>query len=60
MTWKRSQVGSILGHLLNKALDKGNEVGVPDQQIKKITGKADVNKDCIDFANARAKKLIGS
>uniref|UniRef100_A0A8C6BMT9 Synaptosomal-associated protein 23 n=1 Tax=Monodon monoceros TaxID=40151 RepID=A0A8C6BMT9_MONMO len=55
-----TQVGSILGNLKNMALDIGNEIEAQNQQIERITEKADTNKDRIDNANARAKKLIDS
>ncbi|XP_037681685.1 synaptosomal-associated protein 23-like [Choloepus didactylus] len=55
-----AQVGSILGNLKNMALDMGNEIEAQNQQIHRITEKADTNKDRIDIANARAKKLIDS
>ncbi|KAM8781472.1 synaptosomal-associated protein 23 isoform 1-T2 [Rhynchonycteris naso] len=55
-----TQVGSILGNLKNMALDMGNEIEAQNRQIDGITKKADANKDRIDIANARAKKLIDS
>ncbi|XP_062944587.1 synaptosomal-associated protein 23 [Cynocephalus volans] len=55
-----TQVGSILGNLKNMALDMGNEIEAQNQQITRITEKADTNKDRIDNANVRAKKLIDS
>nr|XP_012622005.1 synaptosomal-associated protein 23 isoform X3 [Microcebus murinus] len=55
-----TQVGSILGHLKNMALDMGTEIEAQNKQIEQITEKADTNKDRIDIANARAKKLIDS
>ncbi|XP_049758268.1 synaptosomal-associated protein 23-like [Elephas maximus indicus] len=55
-----TQVGSILGNLKNMALDMGNEIEAQNRQIDRITEKADSNKDRIDIANARAKKLIDS
>uniref|UniRef100_A0A8D0JJH7 Synaptosomal-associated protein n=2 Tax=Sus scrofa TaxID=9823 RepID=A0A8D0JJH7_PIG len=55
-----TQVGSILGNLKNMALDMGNEIEAQNRQIERITEKADTNKDRIDNANARAKKLIDS
>ncbi|XP_003418727.1 synaptosomal-associated protein 23 [Loxodonta africana] len=55
-----TQVGSILGNLKNMALDMGNEIDAHNRQIERITEKADTNKDRIDNANARAKKLIDS
>ncbi|KAH0514569.1 Synaptosomal-associated protein 23 [Microtus ochrogaster] len=55
-----TQVGSILGNLKNMALDMGNEIDAQNQQIQRITEKADTNKDRIDTANTRAKKLIDS
>lgn len=55
-----TQVGSILGNLKNMALDMGNEIDAQNQQIQKITEKADTNKNRIDIANTRAKKLIDS
>ncbi|KAM9645815.1 synaptosomal-associated protein 23 isoform 1-T1 [Trichechus inunguis] len=55
-----TQVGSILGNLKNLALDMGNEIDAQNQQIPRIIEKADTNKDRIENANARAKKLIES
>ncbi|KAM5234995.1 synaptosomal-associated protein 23 isoform 3-T3 [Ctenodactylus gundi] len=55
-----TQVGSILGNLKNMALDMGNEIDAQNRQIDRITEKADTNKDRIDIANTRAKKLIDS
>nr|KAF6388964.1 synaptosome associated protein 23 [Myotis myotis] len=55
-----SQVGNILGNLKNMALDMGNEIEAQNRQIDRITEKADTNKDRIEGANARAKKLIDS
>lgn len=55
-----TQVGSILGNLKNMALDIGNEIDAQNQQIGRISEKADTNRDRIDIANARAKKLIDS
>uniref|UniRef100_A0A8C9AU86 Synaptosomal-associated protein 23 n=1 Tax=Phocoena sinus TaxID=42100 RepID=A0A8C9AU86_PHOSS len=55
-----TQVGSILGNLKNMALDIGNEIEAQNRQIERITEKADTNKDRIDNANARARKLIDS
>jgi len=55
-----TQVGSILGNLKNMALEMGNEIEAQNRQIDRITEKADTNKDRIDVANARAKKLIDS
>nr|XP_020762420.1 synaptosomal-associated protein 23 isoform X1 [Odocoileus virginianus texanus] len=55
-----TQVGDILGNLKNMALDMGNEIEAQNRQIERITEKADTNKDRIDNANARAKKLIDS
>ncbi|XP_043837617.1 synaptosomal-associated protein 23 [Dromiciops gliroides] len=54
------QVGSILGNLKTMAIDMGNEIDSQNKQIDRITEKADTNKDRIDNANARAKKLIDS
>nr|XP_045016232.1 synaptosomal-associated protein 23-like isoform X2 [Jaculus jaculus] len=55
-----TQVGSILGNLKNMALDMGNETDAQNQQVQRITEKANTNKDRIDTANTRAKKLIDS
>uniref|UniRef100_K7BFB3 Synaptosomal-associated protein 23 n=1 Tax=Pan troglodytes TaxID=9598 RepID=K7BFB3_PANTR len=55
-----TQVGSILGNLKDMALNIGNEIDAQNPQIKRITDKADTNRDRIDIANARAKKLIDS
>uniref|UniRef100_A0A8C6YXJ1 Synaptosomal-associated protein n=1 Tax=Nothoprocta perdicaria TaxID=30464 RepID=A0A8C6YXJ1_NOTPE len=53
-----AQVGNILGNLKNMALDMGNEIDAQNKQIDRITIKADTNKDRIEQANIRAKKLI--
>ncbi|XP_028933628.1 synaptosomal-associated protein 23 [Ornithorhynchus anatinus] len=55
-----TQVGSILGNLKNMALDMGNEIESQNKQIDRITEKAETNKDRIELANTRAKKLIDS
>ncbi|XP_003339523.1 synaptosomal-associated protein 23 isoform X2 [Monodelphis domestica] len=55
-----TQVGSILGNLKTMALDMGNEIDSQNKQIGRIIEKADTNKDRIDLANAKAKKLIDS
>lgn len=62
MEWKRTwlKVGSILGTLKNMALDMGTEIEAQNRKVERITEKADTNKDRIDIANARAKKLIDS
>ncbi|XP_043930012.1 synaptosomal-associated protein 23 [Protopterus annectens] len=52
------QVGNILGNLKNLALDMGNEIESQNQQIDRITTKADANRTRIDEANTRANKLI--
>ncbi|KAM3920196.1 synaptosomal-associated protein 23 isoform 1-T2 [Leptodactylus fuscus] len=52
------QVGSILGNLKNMALDMGNEIDSQNKMIDRINEKAITNKDRIDEANVRAKKLI--
>uniref|UniRef100_A0A8C2LY91 Synaptosomal-associated protein n=1 Tax=Cricetulus griseus TaxID=10029 RepID=A0A8C2LY91_CRIGR len=55
-----TQVGSILGNLKNMALDMGNEIDAQNQQIQRITEKADTNKDRIDIAlQDRASKFWG-
>ncbi|XP_044292944.1 synaptosomal-associated protein 23 [Varanus komodoensis] len=53
-----NQVGNILGNLKNMALGMGNEIDKQNQQIKQINDKAEVNKERIEQANAKAKKLI--
>ncbi|XP_032637401.1 synaptosomal-associated protein 23 [Chelonoidis abingdonii] len=55
-----TQVGNILGNLKNLALDMGNEIDSQNKRIDRINEKADTNKDRIEQANARAKKLIDS
>ncbi|XP_019500634.1 PREDICTED: synaptosomal-associated protein 23 isoform X1 [Hipposideros armiger] len=55
-----TQVGNILGNLKNMAIDMGSGIDAQNRQIERITEKADTNKDRIDIANARAKKLIDS
>ncbi|CAI9580559.1 unnamed protein product [Staurois parvus] len=51
-------VGGILGNLKTMALDMGNEIDAQNKQIDRINEKAISNKDHIDEANKRAKKLI--
>uniref|UniRef100_A0A674GJB2 Synaptosomal-associated protein n=1 Tax=Taeniopygia guttata TaxID=59729 RepID=A0A674GJB2_TAEGU len=53
-----TQVGNILGNLKNMALDMGNEIDAQNKQIDRINIKADTNRDRIEQANIRAKKLI--
>ncbi|XP_062973731.1 synaptosomal-associated protein 23 [Elgaria multicarinata webbii] len=53
-----TQVGSILGNLKNMALDMGNEIDSQNKQIDRINDKAETNKDRIEQANVKAKKLI--
>uniref|UniRef100_A0A8D0BU08 Synaptosomal-associated protein n=1 Tax=Salvator merianae TaxID=96440 RepID=A0A8D0BU08_SALMN len=53
-----SQVGNILGTLKNMALNMGNEIDTQNKQIDRINEKADTNRDRIEQANIRAKKLI--
>uniref|UniRef100_A0A8D0G3L3 Synaptosomal-associated protein n=1 Tax=Sphenodon punctatus TaxID=8508 RepID=A0A8D0G3L3_SPHPU len=55
-----TQVGSILGNLKSMAVDMGNEIDSQNKQIDRINVKADTNKDRIEQANAKAKKLIDS
>ncbi|KAM4014259.1 synaptosomal-associated protein 23-like isoform 2-T5 [Anomaloglossus baeobatrachus] len=52
------QVGSIIGNLKHMALDMGNEIDSQNKMIDRINEKATTNKDRIDEANTRAKKLI--
>ncbi|KAM5129212.1 synaptosomal-associated protein 23 isoform 1-T2 [Mantella aurantiaca] len=52
------QVGSILGNLKVMALDMGNEIDAQNKQIDRINDKATANKDHIDEANKKARKLI--
>ncbi|XP_009862785.1 PREDICTED: synaptosomal-associated protein 23 isoform X2 [Apaloderma vittatum] len=53
-----TQVGNILGNLKNMALDMGNEIDAQNKQIDRINVKADTNRERIEQANVRAKKLI--
>ncbi|XP_020649373.1 synaptosomal-associated protein 23 [Pogona vitticeps] len=53
-----AQVGNILGNLKNMALDMGNEIDSQNKQIDRINEKAETNKDRIEHANVKAKKLI--
>ncbi|KAM9147293.1 synaptosomal-associated protein 23 isoform 1-T3 [Pangshura tecta] len=55
-----AQVGNILGNLKNLALDMGNEIDSQNKRIDRINEKADTNKERIEQANVRAKKLIDS
>ncbi|XP_069588641.1 synaptosomal-associated protein 23 [Ranitomeya imitator] len=52
------QVGNIIGNLKSMALDMGNEIDSQNKMIDRINEKAITNKDRIDEANTRAKKLI--
>ncbi|KAK6479241.1 synaptosomal-associated protein 23-like isoform X1 [Huso huso] len=52
------QVGSLIGNLKNMALDMGTEIEKQNNQIDRITVKAETNKVRIDEANQRANKLI--
>ncbi|XP_073442433.1 synaptosomal-associated protein 23 isoform X2 [Dendrobates tinctorius] len=52
------QVGNIIGNLKNMAIDMGNEIDSQNKVIDRINEKAITNKDRIDEANTRAKKLI--
>ncbi|KAJ6667308.1 hypothetical protein lerEdw1_017286 [Lerista edwardsae] len=53
-----TQVGNILGNLKHMALDMGNEIDSQNKQIDRINEKAETNKERIDQANTKAKKLI--
>nr|XP_060616958.1 synaptosomal-associated protein 23 [Anolis sagrei ordinatus] len=53
-----TQVGNILGNLKNMALDMGNEIDSQNKQIDRINEKAETNKDRIEQANVKAKRLI--
>ncbi|XP_060117969.1 synaptosomal-associated protein 23 [Heteronotia binoei] len=53
-----TQVGNILGNLKHMALDMGNEIDSQNKQIDRINEKAETNKDRIEQANVKAKKLI--
>ncbi|KAG8126118.1 hypothetical protein E2320_021430 [Naja naja] len=53
-----TQVGHILGNLKNMAVDMGSEIDSQNKQIDRINLKAETNKDRIEQANARAKKLM--
>ncbi|XP_040267254.1 synaptosomal-associated protein 23 [Bufo bufo] len=52
------QVGNMLGNLKHMALDMGNEIDSQNKMIDRINDKVIVNKDRIDEANIKAKKLI--
>ncbi|CAN9502486.1 unnamed protein product [Ophioblennius macclurei] len=51
-------VGGVVGNLKDLALQMGNEIDKQNQQIDRITDKADMNKLRIDEANKRADKLL--
>ncbi|XP_063145957.1 synaptosomal-associated protein 23 [Candoia aspera] len=53
-----TQVGHILGNLKNMAVDMGTEIDSQNKQIDRINEKAETNKDRIEQANVKAKKLI--
>ena len=52
------QVGGLLGNLKNMALDMGNELDKQNEQVARITDKAEMNFGRIDDANARANKIL--
>ena len=52
------KVGGLLGNLKNMALDMGNELDKQNEQVERITNKAEMNFGRIDDANARANKIL--
>ena len=52
------KVGGLLGNLKNMALDMGNELDKQNEQVERITNKAEMNFGRIDDANAWANKIL--
>jgi len=52
------QVGGLLGNLKNMAMDMGQELDKQNEQIGRITDKAEMNQDRIHIANERANKIL--
>ena len=52
------QVGALIGNLKNMAIDMGGELEKQNEQIGRITGKAEMNHGRIDGANERANKIL--
>ena len=52
------KVGALIGNLKNMAIDMGGELEKQNEQIGRITGKAEMNHGRIDGANERANKIL--
>ena len=52
------KVGGLLGNLKNMAMDMGQELDKQNEQIGRITDKAEMNQDRIHIANERANKIL--
>ena len=48
----------MLGNLKNMAMDMGQELDKQNEQIGRITDKAEMNQDRIHIANDRANKIL--
>ena len=48
----------MIGNLRNMAIDMGHEIGSQNNQLSRITQKADSNKSRIETANERTQKLL--
>ncbi|KAM9115077.1 synaptosomal-associated protein 23-like [Pangshura tecta] len=55
-----TQVGNILGNLKTLALDMGNKIDSQNKLIDRLNEKVDTNKEHIEQANIRVKKLTDS
>jgi len=53
-----NHVGALIGNLKNMAIDMGGELEKQNDQIGRITGKAEMNHGRIDGANERANKIL--
>ena len=54
----RLQVGGLLGNLKNMAIDMGHELDKQNEQVERITNKAEMNQGRIHGANERANKIL--
>jgi synaptosomal-associated protein 25 len=52
------QVGGLLGNLKNMAIDMGQELDKQNEQVERITNKAEMNQGRIHGANERANKIL--
>lgn len=58
MEQNMSEVSGMLGNLRNMAIDMGSEISAQNNQLGRITSKADSNATRIGAANQRATKIL--